>query len=150
MVNDGYGANAGITYLGFSIDGFYTKENGAVNLRNVPLAANGILGSTALFTGGPTVVTSCNAALGNCPNYLLGTITDNEAWDVMAKYTSTCRASLGARRQHEGCSLRRFEGCAMRAAFCEGHPLRRLSARRPVEPGRSAVLLQRKHDGRRL
>ena len=33
MVNDGYGANAGITYLGFSIDGFYTKENGAVNLR---------------------------------------------------------------------------------------------------------------------
>ena len=25
--------------------------------------------------------------MGNCPNYLLGTITDNEAWDVMAKYT---------------------------------------------------------------
>jgi predicted porin len=87
MVNDGYGANVGVTYLGFSIDGFYTKENGAVALKNIPLAASGILGSTALFTGGPTVVTSCNAALGNCPNYLLGTITDNEAWDVMAKYT---------------------------------------------------------------
>ena len=52
----------------------------------MPLATNGVLGTTALFAGGPTVVTSCNAALGNCPNYLLGTITDNEAWDVMAKY----------------------------------------------------------------
>jgi hypothetical protein len=87
MNADGYGANAGITYMGFSIDGFYTKENGAVNLNRVPLAANGILGTTPLFTGGPSVVTSCDAALGNCPNYLLGTITDNEAWDVMAKYT---------------------------------------------------------------
>ena len=87
MVNDGYGANAGVTYAGFSVDGFYTKENGAVSIRGVPLATNGVLGTTALFAGGPTVVTSCNAALGNCPNYLLGTITDNEAWDVMAKYT---------------------------------------------------------------
>ena len=25
--------------------------------------------------------------MGNCPNYLLGTVTNNEAWDVMAKYT---------------------------------------------------------------
>ena len=32
MVGDAYGANAGITYMGFSVDGFYTKENGAVNL----------------------------------------------------------------------------------------------------------------------
>jgi predicted porin len=88
MVNDGYGANVGVTYLGFSIDGFYTKENGAVALKNVPLAANLISGSTALFPGATTSVqTSCNAALGNCPNYLLGTVTDNEAWDVMAKYT---------------------------------------------------------------
>jgi predicted porin len=88
MVGDGYGANVGITYAGFSIDGFYTKENGAVNLRNVPLATNLISGSTALFPGSASSVqTSCNAALGNCPNYLLGTITDNEAWDVMAKYT---------------------------------------------------------------
>jgi hypothetical protein len=73
--------------MGFSVDGFYTKENGAVNLSRLPLAANGILGTVPLFTGGPSVVTSCDAALGNCPNYLLGTITDNEAWDVMAKYT---------------------------------------------------------------
>ena len=32
-MNDAYGANAGITYTGFSIDGFYTKENGAFHLR---------------------------------------------------------------------------------------------------------------------
>ena len=31
---NGYGANVGITYRGFSVDGFYTKENGAVNLAN--------------------------------------------------------------------------------------------------------------------
>jgi predicted porin len=88
MVNDGYGANVGVTYAGFSVDGFYTKENGAVSIRGVPLATNAAgLGTTPLFTGGPSVVTSCTAALGNCPNYLLGTITDNEAWDVMAKYS---------------------------------------------------------------
>ena len=87
MNGDGYGANAGITYMGFSVDGFYTKENGAVNLSRVPLAANGVSAFTALFAGGPTVQTACNAALGNCPNALLGTITDNEAWDVMAKYS---------------------------------------------------------------
>jgi predicted porin len=96
MVNDAYGANAGVTYMGFSVDGFYTKENGAVNLNRLPLATNGILGTTPLFTGGPAVITSCDAALGNCPNYLLGTITDNEAWDVMAKYTFNVPSFLGA------------------------------------------------------
>ena len=30
IVNDAYGANAGITYAGFLIDGFYTQENGAM------------------------------------------------------------------------------------------------------------------------
>ncbi len=34
MNGDGYGANIGVTYMGFSVDGFYTKENGAVNLSN--------------------------------------------------------------------------------------------------------------------
>jgi hypothetical protein len=70
--------------MGFSVDGFYTKENGTVNLTNIPLAtaASGI----GTFTG-TTVINACNAALGTCPNYLLGTITNNEAWDVMAKYS---------------------------------------------------------------
>lgn len=84
IVNDGYGANVGVTYLGFSVDGFYTKENGAVSLGLLPLAtaANGF----GYFTG-TTVQNACNAALGTCPNYLLGTVTNNEAWDVMAKYS---------------------------------------------------------------
>ncbi len=89
MNGDAYGANAGVTYMGFSVDGFYTKENGAVNLNRLGLTANvNGIGTTSLFPGSASVVqTSCNAALGTCPNYLLGTITDNEAWDVMAKYT---------------------------------------------------------------
>ena len=77
MVGDGYGANAGVTYAGFSIDGYYTKENGAVNLKSFAYAA------------GAVTATTCDASLGNCPNYLLGTITNNEAWDVMAKYSSS-------------------------------------------------------------
>jgi predicted porin len=86
MVNNGYGANAGVTYLGFSVDGFYTKENGAVNLSRfglstlAPATANGPWSF-------PVFGTNCVAAAGNCPNLLFGTITDNEAWDVMAKYT---------------------------------------------------------------
>ena len=87
MNGDGYGANAGITYMGFSVDGFYTKENGAVNLSRVPLAANGVSAFTALFAGRSHGPNRLQRSLGNCPNALLGTITDNEAWDVMAKYS---------------------------------------------------------------
>ena len=79
MVGDGYGANVGVTYMGFSVDGFYTKENGAVGLSRLGF-------STAIPAAG-SLVTACDAALGNCPNYLSATITNNEAWDVMGKYT---------------------------------------------------------------
>ena len=41
MVGDGYGANVGVTYKGFSVDGFYTKENGAVNLKGIPTPTSG-------------------------------------------------------------------------------------------------------------
>ncbi len=74
MVGDGYGANVGITYGGFSIDGFYTMENGAVSLGPIstaPIAA----------TAAPDCFDNANC------EYLKGTITNNEAWDVMAKYT---------------------------------------------------------------
>ncbi|MGB9166541.1 MAG: porin [Rhodomicrobium sp.] len=99
MNGDGYGANAGITYMGFSVDGFYTKENGAVNLSRVGLSANpdGIT-NTILFPGAnpaAVVQTACNAALGTCPNYLIGQITDNEAWDVMAKYSFNVASFFG-------------------------------------------------------
>ncbi len=75
MYGNGYGANAGITYGGFSIDGFYTQENGAVNLSN----------SVSL-----TPVTSISTSL------LSATITNNEAWDVMAKYTFNVPGFFGS------------------------------------------------------
>ncbi len=75
MVGNGYGANAGITYGGFSVDGFYTQENGAVSLTTTP--------SLNPLVTGPA---ACGAANPDC-SFLNGTITNNEAWDVMAKYT---------------------------------------------------------------
>jgi len=83
MVGDGYGANVGITYMGFSVDGFYTKENGAVSLSNtvnitpVPFPSGTVNGETAF---------ACGSTNPTC-SFLKGTITNNEAWDVMAKYT---------------------------------------------------------------
>ncbi|MGC2628925.1 MAG: porin [Rhodomicrobium sp.] len=56
-----YAANAGITWKGFSVDGVYTKENGAVSLGS--LGANNIGAQT-----------------------LAATVTDNEAWTVAGKY----------------------------------------------------------------
>ena len=52
MVGDGYGANAGFTYKGFSIDGFWTRENGAVSLRQYHHHK----------PGGVPSLTSCGAA----------------------------------------------------------------------------------------
>ena len=83
IVDDGYGANAGITYKGFSIDGFYQKVDGAVALKGLPLATTA---SGLGYFGSTSVINSCTAAFGNCPNYLLGTVTNNEGWDIMAKY----------------------------------------------------------------
>lgn len=80
MIGTGYAGNLGFTYRGFSLDGYYTKENGAVNLTFIP---NPIYGGS---------VTCVSGALPSSPEYcpaqyLLGTVTDNSAWDVMAKYT---------------------------------------------------------------
>lgn len=59
MFGSGVGANIGGTLYGFSIDAYYTRENGAVAVLPSPTAVN----------------------------TLLGTITDNEAWSVMGKYS---------------------------------------------------------------
>ena len=80
MMGDGYGANVGATWQGFSIDGFYTKEHGAVNLSSIPALAYSSSGC-----GLNTSVTPNTYV--NCPDALNGTITDNESWSVMAKYT---------------------------------------------------------------
>jgi predicted porin len=54
------GANVGATYKGFSVDAYYTKENGAVNA-------------------------SANTFGAAAP--LLATISNNEAYSIMGKYT---------------------------------------------------------------
>ena len=44
ILGNAVGANVGATYKGFSLDGYYTKENGAVGLGTLP----GGTSSTAL------------------------------------------------------------------------------------------------------
>jgi len=61
LYGDGYGFNVGGAYKGFAVDAVYTKENGAVNL----------LGANRDAAGAP----------------LQATITNNEAWSIMGKYT---------------------------------------------------------------
>ncbi len=85
MVGDGYGGNVGITYMGLSVDGFYTKENGAVNLSN-SINLTGTPFPSAAATDTTPATYNCGAANPNC-TFLGATITNNEAWDVMAKYT---------------------------------------------------------------
>lgn len=93
MFGQGFGANIGGSYGGFSIDGYYTAEFGAVNASSFANPA---------YTSNPMNVfpssTACTAGI-NCPyNELVGTITDNEAWSVMAKYTM----NLGGGLKDEG------------------------------------------------
>ncbi len=83
LMENGYAANVGASYKGFAIDGYWTRENGAVSLKAIP---NPLNAGTAVNPF--SCVTGSSATSGTyCPNALLGTITDNEAWDVMAKYT---------------------------------------------------------------
>jgi predicted porin len=65
IMGDAYGANLGFTYKGFVVDGYYTKESGAVALSANPLAS------------------ATDAQFGA----LRGAVTDNEAWSVLGKYT---------------------------------------------------------------
>jgi predicted porin len=69
IFNGAYGFNAGAIWRGFSIDAVYTQTKGAVISSPIPYSP------------------SCSYLLGNCPNGLLGTISDNEGWSVMGKYT---------------------------------------------------------------
>jgi predicted porin len=62
LFGDSMGFLVGAAYKGFSLDGVYTKEHGAVNLQT---AVNDIAGSQTLAAN----------------------ISDNTAWSIMAKYT---------------------------------------------------------------
>jgi predicted porin len=62
MFGKGYGFNLGGSYRGFSLDGVYTKEHGAVNLQS---AVNDAFGSQTLAAN----------------------IADNTGWSLVGKYT---------------------------------------------------------------
>ncbi len=87
LMRNGYAVNVGGAYRGFSIDGYWTQEAGAVGLKSIPNPANA--------GGGFSCVAGASATSGEyCPNALLGTITNNQAWDVMAKYTYSFESGL--------------------------------------------------------
>ena len=86
LMEPSYGANAGVTWKGFSVDAYYTKERGAVSLGAIP---------STLYSG-----SGCTP--GTCPNALNGTITNNEAWDIMGKYVY----DLGGGYKDEGPSAK--------------------------------------------
>jgi predicted porin len=60
-----YAFNVGAKYKGFSLDAVYTKEHGAVNVKNID------------------TYNAAQIAAGN----LVANISDNEAWSLMGKYT---------------------------------------------------------------
>jgi predicted porin len=66
------GANAGVTWQGFSFDAVYTNEHGAVNAI------------TGAYPGRTVVDDSVVTTNSNALYYYM---TDNEAWSLMAKYT---------------------------------------------------------------
>jgi predicted porin len=72
IFNGAYGFNVGAIWKGFSADAIYTKEWGTVVSTSIP--------NPAYTTG-----VSCLPLI--CPYGLLGTISDNEAWSMMGKYT---------------------------------------------------------------
>ncbi|HXW22619.1 MAG TPA: porin [Rhodomicrobium sp.] len=72
IFNGAYGFNAGAIWKGFAIDAVYTRERGTVVSSAIP---------------NPAYTTGVSCLPASCPNGLLGTISDNEAWSVMGKYS---------------------------------------------------------------
>ncbi len=74
---DSVAGNIGGTWRGFSIDGVYTSERGAVNAQ---------LGTIGNFLGF-NVPAGAPATGGGDVNSLYGFLTNNEAYSIMGKYT---------------------------------------------------------------
>ncbi len=81
IMQEAAGANVGFTYRGLSVDGFWTMTDGAVNL------------SPNTFS-----------ALSN--NWLKATVTDNEAWTVMGKYTFDVPSVFGYYGSSKDCGFK--------------------------------------------
>jgi predicted porin len=72
--NSGIAGGAGFTYKGLSVDVVYTKQNGAV-------------GSSSMSASACTAVGLANPAACQGAKMVSGTISDDSAWTVGAKYT---------------------------------------------------------------
>ncbi|MGA7326204.1 MAG: porin [Rhodomicrobium sp.] len=85
MFNGAWGADVGITWQGFSIDALYTKERGVNSASPYTFSTSGAAGTCNPFSPGYVAgVFNGNFCSMNALN---GTITDNTAWSVQAKYT---------------------------------------------------------------
>jgi predicted porin len=82
MFGKGFGFNVGGSYRGFSLDGVYTREHGAVGLQS---AVNDPLGTRTLAAN----------------------ISDNEGWSLLSKYTY---AFAGARDEDPRAKLTFYGG----------------------------------------
>ncbi len=87
MFGGGYGFNLGGEWRGFAIDAVYTRDRGAVSSASL---------------------TSAQILAGANPSTLAGTITDDEAWSVMGKYTFDFAAGL--KDEGPGAKLTFFAG----------------------------------------
>jgi predicted porin len=77
--NSAYGADAGFTYRGFSIDALYTNEGSVVSGSTLATVLPPFSPCSVLVTG--------PAAGFDCAKSIAGTISDNSVWSVQAKYT---------------------------------------------------------------
>jgi predicted porin len=81
-----YGFNLGATYRGFSVDAVYTKEHGAINVKNID---------------------SYNAAQ-IAADTLVSNMSDNTAWTLVGKYTYDFGSSF--KDEGPGAKLTMFAG----------------------------------------
>jgi len=112
----GVGANAGFSWKGLSVDGVYTKENGAATF------ANGDTYQTTQFT---------QPVVG-------GTVTNNEMWSVMGKYSFDVPGLFGYAGLKDGCGLK--DECeTAKLTFFGGYAHIELTDASPVATGTSGL-----------
>ena len=100
MFAGGYGFDAGVTWRGFSVDAVYGMQKSAILTSWLPYSTSTTTNGTcnATGTGGGTV----------CPgsNFIDGTVTDNEGWSAMGKYTH----EFNGGNEGQGAKLSLFTG----------------------------------------
>ena len=100
MFGGGYGFDAGATWRGFSVDAVYAMQKSAILTSWLPYSTSTTIAGTCNATG---------AGGGNVcpgPGFINGTVTDNEGWSVMGKYTH----DFSGRDEGQGAKLSFFTG----------------------------------------